>query len=106
MRLAHGEWWEPALGRIWPVGPPYYNRRIDSLVYVFERSGFIVCDTPEFEPGDEKIAIYGKDVHSRTWCASLQKTARGQANSDQRMILTTLLSTPLLAEVTGVSLRS
>ena len=60
---AHGEWWEPALGRIWPVGPPYYNRRIDSLVYVFERSGFIVCDTPEFEPGYEKIAIYGKDAH-------------------------------------------
>ena len=89
------------------MGPPYYNRRIDSLVYVFERSGFIVCDTPEFEPGYEKIAIYGKDgAFTHVVARSLQKTARGQANSDQRMILTTLLSTPLLAEVTGVSLRS
>ena len=56
---APGEWWEPILGRIWPVGPPYYNHKVESLVRVFERAGFVLCDSPEHEPGYEKIAIYG-----------------------------------------------
>jgi hypothetical protein len=61
---ARGEWWEPIIGRIWPVGPPYYNHRIQSLVHVFERLGFVACDSGEHEPEYEKIAIYGRgDVY-------------------------------------------
>ena len=56
---ARGEWWEPVLGRFWPLGPPYYNRKIESLIRVFERRGFVVCDSPEHEPEYEKIAVYG-----------------------------------------------
>ncbi len=56
---ARGEWWEPALGRSWPLGPPYYNKKIESLLYLFERRRFVVCDSPEHEPECEKIAIYG-----------------------------------------------
>jgi hypothetical protein len=58
---ACGEWWEPVFGRIWPAGAPYYNYKIESLVYVYERLGFIVCESSEWEPEFEKIAIYGKD---------------------------------------------
>ena len=56
---AWGEWWEPIIGRFWPVGPPYYNHRIESLVHVFERMGFAASDSAEFEPEYDKIAIYG-----------------------------------------------
>ncbi len=58
---ARGEWWEPTTGRFWPVGPPYYNQRTESLVRVFERMGYVLCDSSEREPGYEKIAIYGDE---------------------------------------------
>jgi len=57
---AHGEWWDPAEGRIWPVNPPYDNDKIESLVRVYETLGYVVCDSAEHEPDYEKIAIYGK----------------------------------------------
>jgi hypothetical protein len=56
---ARGEWWEPIIGRIWPIGPPYYNHRIESLVRVYERIGYVACESAEYEPEYEKIAIYG-----------------------------------------------
>ena len=56
---ARGEWWEPIMGRYWPLGPPYYNHRVESLVRVYERFGFVVCDSAEHESEYEKIAIYG-----------------------------------------------
>jgi hypothetical protein len=77
---APGEWWEPTTGRYWPVGPPYYNYSIESLVYVFERLGFAQCDSVEYEPEHEKIAIYGKNkkythvarqLASGTWTSKL-----------------------------------
>jgi hypothetical protein len=58
---ARGEWWEPTIGRFWPLGPPHFNQRIESLVRVFERLGYAPCDSPEREPGYEKIAIYGDE---------------------------------------------
>jgi hypothetical protein len=58
---ASGEWWEPVIGRYWPLGPPYYNYKIESLVRVFERLGYELCDSVESESGYEKIAIYGID---------------------------------------------
>ena len=63
---ARGEWWEPVLGRFWPVGPPYYNRKIESLIRVFQRRGFIACDSPEHEPEYEKIADlwFGRRIHA------------------------------------------
>jgi hypothetical protein len=56
---ARGEWWEPIIGRFWPVGAPFYNHRIDSLVRIFERMGYVLCESAEHEPEYQKIAIYG-----------------------------------------------
>lgn len=56
---ARGEWWEPMEGRIWPIGPPFYDYKVDSLIRVFEQIGFVACDSAEHEPDYEKIAIYG-----------------------------------------------
>ncbi len=55
---ARGEWWEPVLGRFWPIGPPFYNHRVESLVRVFERLGYVICDSSEHETSFEKLAIY------------------------------------------------
>ncbi len=57
---ARGEWWEPVLGRIWPLGAPYYNHKVESLVRVVERIGYVLCDSAKYEPNYEKLAIYGK----------------------------------------------
>ena len=56
---ARGEWWEPVIGRFWPIGPPYYNHRVDSLVRVYERIGYVACTSAELETEYEKVAIYG-----------------------------------------------
>jgi hypothetical protein len=56
---ARGEWWEPIIGRFWPIGSPFYNYKIESLARLFERIGFTACDSAEHEVGVEKIAIYG-----------------------------------------------
>jgi hypothetical protein len=58
---ARGEWWEPIIGRFWPLGPPFYNHRVESLVHLYERNGFDVCDSADLESGFDKVAIYGND---------------------------------------------
>jgi hypothetical protein len=58
---ARGEWWEPVIGRFWPLGPPHYNHKIESLVRVFERMGYVECDSADHDPEYEKIAIYGDE---------------------------------------------
>lgn len=58
---ARGEWWEPVTGRFWPVGPPYCNYKVQSLVRVFERYGYVACDSAACEPEYERIAVYGRE---------------------------------------------
>ncbi|MGO8747376.1 MAG: hypothetical protein ACLQNE_15430 [Thermoguttaceae bacterium] len=58
---ARGEWWQPYPRRFWPLGPPYYNDKIESLIYLFKRRGYEDCGlNATYEEGYEKIAIYGK----------------------------------------------
>ena len=57
--VARGEWWEPVIGRFWPSVRRITITKSSCLVRIFERSGFVVCDTDELEPEFEKIAIYG-----------------------------------------------
>lgn len=52
------EWWDPAAGYSWPADLPR-DVTVATLVQVYERHGFVVCDDAGLEPGFEKIAIYG-----------------------------------------------
>jgi hypothetical protein len=48
----------PAIGYPWPADLPR-DVSVETLMKVYERRGFVVCDGIELEVGFEKIAIYG-----------------------------------------------
>lgn len=52
------EWWEPSIDGVWPDDLPQEDT-VECLVKVYERHGFTECADSSFEPGIEKIAIYG-----------------------------------------------
>lgn len=54
------EWWDPSADGKWPAGLAR-NDAIGTLVSLYEGLGFTPCDQAAFEPGHEKIAIYGDD---------------------------------------------
>lgn len=51
-------WLEP--GMFWPTGvpEPENDDDVDCYIALFERWGFVRCDTPDYEPGFLKIALY------------------------------------------------
>ena len=55
------EWWDPfAFGRgyYWPAGLPR-NARLSTFIKLYATEGaYVPCETPEPEPGFEKLAIY------------------------------------------------
>lgn len=53
--------WDPAKPFYWPEGIPR-NDSIDTMVRVFERLGYELCqrNSTELEDGWEKVAIYGE----------------------------------------------
>jgi hypothetical protein len=55
-------WWWPDPMNIY-YWPPQVQRveTIETFIMAYETLGYVVCDTPEYEPGFEKIAIYEKD---------------------------------------------
>lgn len=55
-----GEWWDPAEDQIWPDGVAR-DYTVESLVQVFIALGYTPCDSPDNEPGYEKVAIYSDD---------------------------------------------
>jgi len=71
------EWWDPATGYPWPAGLSR-DASVETLVKLYERRGFVVCDIPELEPGYEKIAIYGA---SGEWEHAARQMASGKWTS-------------------------
>ncbi len=66
-------WWEPYLdlpGTYWPedVEPEF---TIDVWTRLFERQGYEITDSPSFEAGYERVAIYG-DAHGEALHAARQ----------------------------------
>lgn len=53
-------WWEPGL--FWPrdIEPGEFG--ITVLVALFRDHGFVDCDGPDWEPGFEKVALYGNNL--------------------------------------------
>jgi hypothetical protein len=54
-------WWEP--GFYWPeyAPMPVGDEDLDAYVRLFAHAGFRECETPDFETGYLKIAIYARD---------------------------------------------
>lgn len=52
-------WWDIAEGYYWPDDVPRVNA-IENLEKVYERIGYVKCQSREPEKGIEKIAIYGE----------------------------------------------
>jgi len=50
------KWWEPLPGFYWPPGV-MKEYTLAAYARVFEIHGYAACESPEFEPGYEKIAI-------------------------------------------------
>lgn len=51
-------WWSPDELAFWPDGFEY-DTRIDTVIGVLKWLGFEPCKTNAFEPGVDKVAIYG-----------------------------------------------
>ncbi|MCY4030370.1 MAG: hypothetical protein OXH75_29165 [Acidobacteria bacterium] len=51
-------WWDHLYG-YWPDGVPR-DPAIEAYVELFQRLGFESCNSPEIEPGFEKVALFGK----------------------------------------------
>jgi hypothetical protein len=52
------EWWDPAKDYPWPDDLPR-DVSVETLVKLYEKLGFFVCEDAELEHDLEKIAIYG-----------------------------------------------
>lgn len=74
-------WWWPdsQLVAYWPPEAPR-NETMSAFVAAFELLGFTVCESPEYEPGWEKVALFcrqGTPTHaarqlpSGTWTSKL-----------------------------------
>src|SRR5262245_54811781 len=50
-------WWWPVPGRFWPAGAPR-EETLAALVAAFTGLGYAPCESPELEPGAEKVALY------------------------------------------------
>ena len=65
-------------GSYWPPSLPRDNR-IETLMRLFAREGFALCDDDSPEPGYEKIALYAFVGTSPTWPGS-SRMAGGAAS--------------------------
>src|SRR5262250_616506 len=63
-------WWQPAAlhGFFWPEDVPA-ELTLENLAAVYERLGYSACETAQFEPGIEKLAIYVESDGSPTHAA-------------------------------------
>lgn len=52
-------WWQS--GVYWPVGTPADEYGIGVLEGAFQALGYASCDHDRFEPGFEKVALYGSN---------------------------------------------
>lgn len=50
-------WWQP--GVFWPVETPTDDYGLQVLQQAYESLGFTDCDKGNFEPGFERVALYG-----------------------------------------------
>jgi hypothetical protein len=53
-------WWWPEPRRYWPDGIPR-DDSLSSFLAAFGTLNFSQCQTPDLEPGVEKVALYGRD---------------------------------------------
>ncbi len=53
-------WWEP--GIFWPSNSEPGELGIAVLEALFHDQGFVDCDSPDSEPGFEKVALYGNNL--------------------------------------------
>jgi hypothetical protein len=58
--LSNAWWPRRGFGYYWPPGFPLSDST-DVLIAIFELHGYSRCDTPEYEVGQEKVAIYSID---------------------------------------------
>ena len=65
-------WWPDDPVRYWPDDSP---DTIQSFIDLFDTLGFVVCESPVFEAGIEKIALYATDDGPQH--VALQRTDRG-----------------------------
>lgn len=68
-------WWWPDGRAFWPDDLPR-ERSLDAFVQAFGRLGFSGCESPEFEPGFEKIALFADAHGCPTHAAKLQPSGR------------------------------
>lgn len=71
-------WW-PAAGYYWPPGLPL-DITLQNFLDAFATEGYVQCESPDVEPGIDKIAIYsqlGRPTHAArqlpdgTWTSKL-----------------------------------
>lgn len=77
-------WWPPGgfNGYYWPTGAPLEST-LENFTEAFRGLGYDVCDSDEFEPGVEKVAIYvdadgmpthaARQLESGAWTSKLGK---------------------------------
>jgi len=55
-------WWEPiqSPGCYWPDNVPL-SYSVETYVSAYQGLGFSLCESPDIEPGSEKLALYVKD---------------------------------------------
>ena len=53
------EWWEPSADGVWPSDVPH-DITLESLVKLYSRFGYEICEDGDHQPEFEKIAIYGE----------------------------------------------
>jgi hypothetical protein len=55
-----GHWWQP--GVYWPSKSPPGDYGIGILEQAFQALGYVACEEDQFEPGYEKVALYGSTL--------------------------------------------
>lgn len=81
-------WWEPGL--YWPQSSPDRELGPQVLVEMFRCLGFEECESPDLEPGFDKVAVYGnslfythaaRQLPSGKWTSKLGKCEDVEHNS-------------------------
>ena len=71
-------WWEPGPSEdtYWPIPADEDADTLDDLIRAFSAVQFVRCETPELEPGYEKIALYEDQSRRYTHAARQLPTGK------------------------------
>ena len=71
-------WWPPVpnvKGYYWPPGAPV-EETLSAFISAFQSLGYEVCDSPDYAPGFEKVALFAKPTGVPTHAATQYENGR------------------------------